>query len=67
MNGIRVFPRPPMMPNFLRYPVLNGNDGSFPVSQLSDEDAASLWDEWKQAWLDHVAFKRMHASTAGKP
>jgi hypothetical protein len=56
-----------MMPNFLRYPVLNGNDGSFPVSQLSDEDAASLWDEWKQAWLDHVAFKRMHASTAGKP
>ena len=54
---LRVFPRPPQFPNFLSYPVAGGEDGVFSVRELSQEDAASLWDEWKAAWLDHVATK----------
>lgn len=54
MSGIRVFPRPMKMPNFLRYPRLNAEDGLFDVGELSVADAASLWDEWKQEWLRHV-------------
>lgn len=56
-TALRVFPRHPKFPNFLSYPVAGGEDGTFPVGELSQEDAASLWDEWKEEWLDHVARK----------
>jgi len=63
----RVFPRTPLLPNFLRYPVLNGKDESFSVGELSDEDAAMLWDQWKAEWLKHVAKKRATAQETVKP
>ena len=55
MSHIRIFPRPMRMPNFLRYPLMNAEDGSLDVGELSQEDAAQLWDEWKAVWLAHVA------------
>ena len=64
MSGIRVFPRPMKMPNFLRYPRLNAEDGLFDVGELSVADAASLWDEWKQEWLGHVGPRATSTVTA---
>ena len=66
MKGIRVFPRPMRMPNFLRYPTLGAEDAAFDVGQLSPEDAASLWDEWKAVWLAHVE-KRASVTVTGAP
>lgn len=55
MKGIRVFPRPMRIPNFLRYPTFGAEDATFDVGQLSPEDASNLWDEWRSVWLEHVA------------
>jgi hypothetical protein len=49
--------RTPMMPNFLT--IHRGSvQTQMPVADLTDEQAAALWDTWKAEWLAHVQRKR---------
>ena len=43
-------------PNFLK--VREWAEHSYPVSMLSDAEAAAYWDELRPLWLAHVARKR---------
>lgn len=45
------------MPNFLTAKCL-GQEIKIDAGELSDEDAAGLWDHWKTFWLAHVAKRR---------
>lgn len=42
------------MPNFLTVKCL-GQETKVDAGELSQEDAAGLWDHWKTFWLAHVA------------
>jgi hypothetical protein len=55
------------MPNFLRYPTFGAEDATFNVGQLSPEDAANLWDEWKSVWLAHVEKRATATVPAATP
>lgn len=56
---VQVAPLTPRFVNYLRVPVRGGGDTlPFSVGELSDEDAARLWDHWKTEWLAHVKKRR---------
>ncbi len=45
------------MPNFLSATCL-GQTIKVDAGELSEEDAAAMWDHWKSFWLAHVAKRR---------
>jgi hypothetical protein len=49
--------KPPMFPNFLTL-TKGGVAAQMPVADLTDEQAAELWEAWRLLWLLHVSRKR---------
>ncbi len=58
---IQVYVIHPAFANFLKHHA-RGAWASFSVGELSREDAAQLWDEWKPLWLKHVEKRSAHKS-----
>jgi hypothetical protein len=52
------------MPNFVKATCL-GQQLTLDVGELSEEDAAALWDHWKHYWLEHVAKRRSALGKSG--
>lgn len=50
--------RPPMFPNFIKIEARDGGQMTMRVGALSDAEAESLWNRWKEAWVKHVADAR---------
>lgn len=45
------------LPNYLTAKCL-GQEVKVDAGELSDVDAAAMWDHWKSFWLAHVAKRR---------
>jgi hypothetical protein len=46
-----------MFPNFVTAKAF-GRDIKLDVGEISDSEAAALWDHWKPFWQSHVAERR---------